>query len=211
MQSTHERSQGFAASNAVKRVCRRRASQRWSAWLTQTKSRIGFKNGMRDRLGPKNWRAFVRFAEQEYKEDFVCAFLPASGELCCEGKLDGEPCPKQLKMDLVNMSSIHCEEELPKLHLDHTFDLEHVCDVWSAALPAEPNAWDDGICGPLVAHLLFSTKDKVVGDGVHWRRQLAFRCGAVRGVQGQRAKDFCHDQNHPHDRYRLTVGHLQTM
>ena len=51
------------AHAAVVKVCRERASKRWSALLTQAKSRIGFKCGMRKRLGEAHWAAFVRYAE----------------------------------------------------------------------------------------------------------------------------------------------------
>ena len=53
------------ASAAVQRVCRERASKRWSALLTQTKSRIGHRRGMRKRLGEAHWAAFVRYAEAD--------------------------------------------------------------------------------------------------------------------------------------------------
>ena len=49
----------------VKRVCWERASKRWSALLTQTKSRIGHNCGMRKRLGEANWAAFVKYAFME--------------------------------------------------------------------------------------------------------------------------------------------------
>ena len=78
------------ASAAVQRVCRARAPKRWSALLTQTKSRIG------------HWAAFVRFAEAEHKAQFFRALAPASGELCCEGKLDGTPCPNGARIDLLS-------------------------------------------------------------------------------------------------------------
>ena len=55
---------GCPASAAIQKVCRIRASKRWSALLTQTKSRIGFKCGMRERLGEANWAAFVKYAGQ---------------------------------------------------------------------------------------------------------------------------------------------------
>ena len=67
-------------------------------------------------------------------------------------------------------------------------------------------AWDDGICGPLVAHLLFGTQDHVVAKCSTrpiWRKQLIFRCGNVRGVKGQHAGDFCHDVVNEHDEHRL--------
>ena len=90
------------ASAAVQRVCRERASKRWSALLTQTKSRIGHRCGMRKRLGEAHWAAFVRYAEAEHKAQFFRALAPASGELCCEGKLDGTLCPNGARIDLLS-------------------------------------------------------------------------------------------------------------
>ena len=69
----------------------KRAPQRWSALLTQTKSRIGFNCGMRERLYEANWAAFIKYAEAEHKAAFLRALTPASGLLCCEGKIDGAP------------------------------------------------------------------------------------------------------------------------
>jgi len=94
------------ASAAVQRVCReQRASKRWSALLTQTKSHIGHRCGMRKRLGEAHWAAFVRYAETEHKAQFFRALAPASGELRCEGKLDGTPCPNGERIDLRQVSS----------------------------------------------------------------------------------------------------------
>ena len=73
------------ASAAVRGVCRERASKRWSALLTQTKSRIGHKCGMRKRLGEANWAQFVEYAEKIHKETFFQALTPASGVLRCVG------------------------------------------------------------------------------------------------------------------------------
>ncbi len=39
--------------------------------------------------------------------------------------------------------------------MDHTHDAAHICQVWSEALPSRPALWDEGLCGPLIAHLLF--------------------------------------------------------
>ena len=109
------------ASAAVQRVCRERASKRWSALLTQTKSRIGHRCGMRKRLGEAHWAAFVRYAEAEHKAQFfrplAPASAPASGELCCEGKLDGTPCPNSARIDLRHVSSTECGVALPELHM----------------------------------------------------------------------------------------------
>ena len=199
------------ASTAVRKVCRSRASKRWSTLLTQTKSRIGAKCGMRQRLGEANWAAFVKYAEAEHKAAFFRALTPASGVLCCEGKLDGTPCPKAESVDLKRASVAECEERLSKLHMDHTHDVKHICEVWSKALPANPKAWDEGICGPLVAHLLFGTEDHLLAQCSArpiWRRQICFRCGSVRGVEGQHAGDFCHDLEHAHYAHTLRVDDL---
>ena len=133
------------ANPMVKSVCFKRASNRWSTLLTKTKSRIGFEHGMRKRLGKANWASFVKYAEENHKTAFIRAFTPASGILCCNGKLDGAPCPKKLQVKLKDIASIECETELEKLHFDHTHDVKHICKVWSRALPTEPKAWDDGI------------------------------------------------------------------
>ena len=80
--------------------------------------------------------------------------------------------------------------------MDHMHDVKHICAVWSAALPEVPSAWDDGVCGPLVAQLLFGTEDHVVAqDSARpvWRKQIHLRCGNVRDADRQSADDFCHD------------------
>ena len=199
------------ASHRVKSVCRKRASQRWSKLLTQAESRIAHDCGMRKRLGEINWAEFVQYAEAEFKDQFFDAFTPTSGVLCCNGKLDGGACPKRQIVDLKMISSVQCEEELAKLHLDHTYDVASICKAWSKALPEEPDAWDDGVCGPLVAHLLFGTEDHMMAKcdpRPIWRKQLIFRCGNVSGVEGQRAADFCHDVINPHVAYPLEGTHV---
>ena len=196
----------------VKAVCRDRASKRWSTLLTITKSRIGYKCGMRARLGEANWAAFVKYAEAAHKEAFFRALTPASGVLCCEGRLEGAPCPKAVALDLTKVAVAECGAELPKLHMDHTHDVKHVCRIWSEALPEHPQSWDEGLCGPLVAHLLFGTEDHVVAQCSGrriWRKQIVLRCGDVRGVEGQRADDFCHDVAGAHYDHALRVEDLR--
>ena len=200
------------ASRAVRQLCRDRASKRWSALLTQTKSRIGHKFGMRKRLGEAHWAAFVRYAEAEHKGAFFRALTPVSGVLQCHGKIDGTPCPKGVCVDLRKLTRDKCGDALPELHLDHTFDLQHVCEVWSKALPDEPTSWDDGLCGPLVAHLLFGVEEHVLAQCSPrpiWKPQLTFRCGNVKGVKGQRAGDFCHDVAGAHYEHALRVEDLR--
>ena len=110
------------------------------------------------------------------------------------------------------MSSVECEESLPKIHLDHTHDVSHICEVWSKALPKEPKSWDDGVCGPLIAHLLFGTEDHLLSQCSKrpiWKRQIVPRCGDVRGVEGQTADQFCHDVAKAHIHYTLKVEDIQ--
>ena len=201
-----------ATSGAIKKICRTRASKRWSALLTQTRSRIGHHCGMRKRLGEVHWAAFVRFAEAEFKPAFFHAFAPSTSTLCCEGRLDGSACPKHVCIDLKRVTSEECAAALPSLHMDHTHDVSHVCKVWSDALPEAPRAWDDGICGPLVAHLLFGVQDHLLAQcsarGI-WRRQLIFRCGNKRGDKGQNASDFCHDVANAHYDQALKVSDVK--
>ena len=47
------------------------------------------------------------------------------------------------------------------------------CDMWKAALPPSPAAWDDGVDGGLLCHLLFG----VVVSADHGRVMVRFRCG----------------------------------
>lgn len=114
------------------------------------------------RLGEAHWKAFVRYAEVEFKETFARALMPMCGVRCAVGMIDGTPCPKQMQIDLKTASCAELSERLPGLHMDHTHDVKRICDVWSHALPKEPQSWDDGICGPLLAHLLFGTEDHVL-------------------------------------------------
>ena len=117
---------------------------------------------MRQRLGDANWKAFVRYAEVHCKEDFLRALTPPTGRLCCAGKIDGTPCPNNTHVDLHTVSPADLASLLPTFHMDHTYDVAHICDVWGRALPPNPVSWDDGVCGALVAHLLFGTEDHVL-------------------------------------------------
>jgi hypothetical protein len=195
----------------VKSVCFNRASNRWSTLFTRTKSCIGHKYSTRKRLGEAHWATFVKYVEAKYTTAFVHAFTPVSGVLCCNGKLDGGECPKKLQVDLESISSIECEGELEKLHLDHTYDVARICKVWSKTLPAGAKAWDEGICGPLIAHLLFGTKDHIVAQCSTrpiWHTQLIFCCGNVHSVKGQHAGGYCHDVVSMHDDYPLDVNDI---
>ena len=204
-----------AVPNAIRKLCRHRASKRWSSLLTQTCSRIGHDFGMRERLGEANWRAFVRYAVRHHKGAFLNALIPPDATLRCAGKLTAPhapttPCTRQLCLATAPLSEV--ERRLANFHMDHTHDAALICQVWSDALPANPEAWDDGVCGPLVAQLLFGVRDHPMADvdpNPLWKAQLVIRCGNKRGVKGQRAFQFCHDVAHAHYTHPLTVEDLR--
>ena len=204
-----------AVPNAIRKLCRHRASKRWSSLLTQTRSRIGHDFGMRERLGDAHWRAFVRYAVQHHKAAFLDALLPPDAVLRCAGKLSPHaaplPCTRQLCLATAPLSQV--ESRLATFHMDHTHDAALICQVWSDALPPRPKAWDDGVCGPLVAHLLFGVRDHAMANADPtnplWKAQLVIRCGNKRGVKGQRAFQFCHDVARAHYTHPLTIADLR--
>jgi len=164
---------------------------------------------MRQRLGDANWKAFVRYAEVHCKEDFLRALTPPTGRLCCAGKIDGTPCPNNTHVDLHTVSPADLASLLPTFHMDHTYDVAHICDVWGRALPPNPVSWDDGVCGALVAHLLFGTEDHVLtacSDRPIWRKQIVVRCGNTSAKQ--RADGFCHDTSNAHYGHVLHVSDI---
>ena len=56
----------------------------------------------------------------------------------------------------------------------------------------------------LLDHLLARCSDRPI-----WRKQVVPRCGDVRGVEGQRADDFCHDVAGAHYKHALSVEDIQ--
>ena len=132
-------------------LARRRASKRWSALVTAPTSRIA--RIMRLVLGEASWAAFVAHANAHYRAAFLAAF---NGPLLrCVGRVSGAPCPRHATVDLAAPDAANC---LAHLHLDHEQDLQITCDMWKAALPPLPAAWDDGVNGPLLCHLLFGVR-----------------------------------------------------
>ena len=104
----------------IQSICRSRAQKRWSALLTQTRSRIGCN--IRGRLGEDNWEKFVLYAETNYKESFIRSLTPHSGLLCCSGKIDGSQCANNLRIDLNAVSDVNLKTLLPNMHMTlHTF------------------------------------------------------------------------------------------
>jgi hypothetical protein len=109
--------------------------------------------GIPEALGEQHWKAFVRFVRRVFRPAFLCVFVPANDTLRCCGSLDGEACPHRFIIDFAGPSVQHFT--LAGLHLDHEYDVRHICDTWLRTMPAQPHSWDDGVNGLRVAHLLF--------------------------------------------------------
>ena len=161
-------------------MARKRAQQRWNALLARIAKQV------RAALGEFLWADFVAHAEARYKAAFVATFRKPV--LRCVGTNHGAPCPRRFHVDLTSPSAFATLEEL---HLDHEQDVAITCDMWVlaiAALPHGPGAWDDGVDGALLGHLLFGVR----ADPVHGDAMLRFRCGP--------GAAHCHKLNMPHYR-----------
>ena len=169
--------------------------QGWSTLVTAPKSRIGDKHGMIARLGPVHWASFLEHANMHHKAAFLALFTE-SDRLVCSGPLEGGHCPRDFGLSMTEAGDV---ARLDQLHLDHRYDLQRVCEIWKAALPATPASWDDGLDGLLLCHLLFGASDHpnlAQGEGPLWETNLSFRCAPPRfSVQVGvtiRGKDCCH-------------------
>ena len=88
--------------------------------------------------------------------------------LACVGPVGGSPCGF-----CVDLASSDAFTKLGLLHLDHEQDVVVTCDLWKRAMPSSPIAWDDGVDGGLLCHLLFS----VTANATRGPAMLRFRCG----------------------------------
>ena len=128
--------------------------------------------------------------------------------MCCAAPASSTAPPARTPPRLTNLAE--ATHRLENFHMDHTHDAAHICQVWSDALPLEPTSWDEGICGGLLAQLLFGVDDHPMADvDARWKRQIVIRCGNRKGVRGQRASDFCHDLARAHYTHTLRVEDLR--
>ena len=125
---------------------------------------------MRPVLDEACWAAFVAHANAHYRAAFLAAL---NGPLLrCIGRVSGAPCPHDTTVDLAAPDAANW---LAHLHLDHEQDLQITCDMWKAALPPSPAAWDDGINGPLLCHLLFGVRNDPLHGAALWYASGAAR------------------------------------
>ena len=197
-----------ARSRKWQTLARKRGIQRWSALLSATSSRLAKTHGMKDFLGHQRWRAFVKYATEHYREDFISAFVPTDGVLWCGGPLQAVTvcacCPQQFRVDVRQLGSSdahqrkHAGLRLGLLHIDHAYDVQHICETWKRCSGPCSQAWDAGIDADKLCRLLF----KIAGDDEGY---LTFRC-AVPSVKGQRP---CHLVASPHYAYTLTPAQIR--
>ena len=142
-------------SKEVKAAVRKRAHQRWWALM----HRVEVSNGMRDHLGDTGWVSFKGFCIDHFRHSFLALFDPCCGVLRCSGPLCGGPCPHNHQVDFAAATALR---QMEALHLDHAFDVQHICELWKQLTPRDPVSWDQGIKGMMVAHLLFGTRTSAV-------------------------------------------------
>ena len=167
-------------------------------------SRIGHDNGMRAFLGEWNWRAFVSYAETQYKSEYKDAFCPRDGVLRCVGPLESKgpgtmKCPHNFRVDLKQLGSVnidkvqHHKELLSNMHFDHVRDLHHTCETWKQLSVKDPPRWDHNIDGEIVCSLLFGVKRTAAVPFV----PLQFR--------GSPNACNCHHVSRPHNNHVIKV------
>jgi hypothetical protein len=187
--------------------CRKRAQQRWCKWLTATESRIGHKNGLRERLGPECWQEFVTYANRYYKASFEAHF---SITMKCCGKIEGDqPCPQACTVNPWLCSDL---TKLEGLHLDHSYELSDICEAWKEAISGRNlTSWDDGVNGDFICHLLFGVRNhpnfEQTGDN-KWRAQVHFRCGESKN---NKKGNFCHETRFKHQNKQITGNDLKLL
>ena len=109
-------------------------------------------------------------------------FSPSPGGQFCHNVCDG---PVQLWIASSPHRASDAFTQLRLLHLDHEQDAVVTCDLWKRAMPSSPIAWDDGVEGGLLCHLLFSVtakRDSRSGDAA-----ISMWSGSVARSQAEHA------------------------
>ena len=176
------------ALNRTRALTRARGRKRYHA-LFQRIARCGIA----DALGERQWKAFKRFVRRHFLRAFLDLFDPADHVLRCCGPLDRGCCPHRFVVDLAGPERV--DFRLAGLHLDHEYDVRHICEAWRRAMPANPRRWDDGVNGLRLAHLLFGVQP--LGA---WPARVRLRCGNNRyyGAGDQDHDRFCHTTDVAH-------------
>ena len=191
-------------------LARKRGIQRWSSLVTATSSRLAKTHGMRQLLGERCWRDFVKHATTHYREAFLRAFTPQDGVLRCRGPLEPTcgsacACPQSFRVDVRQLASSNslqrdiATSRLKLMHVDHTYDVQHICDTWKSLSEPAPPRWDHGVCAQKLCQLLFGI------DPEGGKACLTFRC-AVLTLNTQQP---CHHVARPHYAHTLQASQVQ--
>ena len=185
-------------------LARKRGIQRWSSLLTAQSSRLAKANGMRQFLGERCWDDFVQYANTHYREAFLQAFTPQDGVLSCKGPLSpisgSTTCPQCFRVDVRQLGSSSqlqskiTSERLALMHVDHTYDVQHICTTWKSLSTPSPPCWDYGVCALKLCHLLFGTNATKDEEAC-----LSFRCAVI----STNSQCPCHHVARPHYEHTL--------
>jgi len=184
-------------------LARKRGIQRWSSLVSAKSSRLAKTHGMRKFLGELCWKEFVIYATTHYRSAFIEAFTPSDGVLRCHGPLDGGVCPHRFCVDVRQLASADARQRclagkrLELLHIDHTFDVQHICDTWKQLGQHSPPRWDIGVDATQLCSRLFS-----MGSS---HSHLTFRCAVPTGTA---PGGPCHHVARPHYRHTLISSDL---
>jgi hypothetical protein len=183
---------------------KKRATQRFTSFVTAKKSRLAKEQGMRNYLGESNWKQFCAESET-YRQRWKSRF---ARRMECRGTLQGSPCPYRLVVD--PESSLNA---LGGLHLDHSIEVSTICRAWRKAVGTNPASWHQGIDKDYLLHLLFGfgrSQKLPKNRRQEWKANIHFRCGNTNQARGDQARDreYCHDTAHPHSQRTLQARDL---
>ena len=153
-----------------------------------------------------------------YKDKFIRAF--EQGELTCCGTLEGKPCKHAFRVDCTQWT---CLEKLASLHVDHGFEVVHICDMWIKALQVQHHDAYARIDAALLMHMLFSLERRhdvmdVYSNRKRQRTSPYYGTEFDKGDHGKvvllseanlkfRCKE-CHNTASAHYTHRLTIDDI---
>ena len=182
-------------------VSRRRGAQRYHALL----QRIGGEcHGMREHLGEIEWADFCQHAKRHYQPRFISRFEPlgAAPTLTCVGPITLGSGPRQfcphhhtVKLQLLSSKDVEASQATSKalsnLHLDHTIELQQICDVWKQLTPPRAPVWRKYVDHSKLCNLIFEESN------------VQFRC-----ARWSREHRMCHDMSRSHFGHLITKDEL---
>ncbi len=183
----------------------KRATQRFTSFVTATNSRLANDREMRCFLGESNWLQFCKFSSRwrkKWKKRF-------RSEMKCCGTMKGKPCPYKYGAVPSTQAGL---QKLSGLHLDHRIEVVEICKAWKLAVGSSPKTWHEGIDKELLCHLLFGIEEHpryLSTKRDLWKANLFFRCGNRNDRRRQNGQVFCHDTFSRHSEWRLSPDDLK--